>query len=463
MPADSTIFAPATAAGKAGVAVLRISGPNAGAALAAIGVSPLPQPRVATLVKLRAAPDGGSTPRSGSASDSASPSGDIIDNALALWFPAPASFTGEDVAELHVHGSRAVMKAILGVLSDLPGLRMAEPGEFSRRAYLNGKMDLTEVEGLADLIDAETEAQRAQALNALEGAQGARFKQLRETVVHALAHLEAYIDFPDEEIPPDVLSGIHADVRGLMANIESLLADNHRGERIRDGIRVVILGAPNAGKSTLLNALAQRDAAIVSATPGTTRDAIEVHLDIAGYAVTLIDTAGLRASSDDIEQEGIRRARAHAENADLRLVLFDGSQLPELDAESGALLTANSIALLTKSECLMTPAPDQIGTRPALAISAHTGDGMDALLDALKTYVAEEFAAHAHAPLITRERHRASLIIALQHLQSFLLCNAQELACEELRLAASEIGKITGIIAVDELLDHIFRDFCIGK
>ncbi len=425
----NTIFAPATAPGRAGIAVIRISGPAARQALSALGI-PLPAPRTALLADI-----GG------------------IDRGVVLWFPAPASFTGEDVAELHVHGSRAVLSALLKALGNMDGLRLAEPGEFARRAFLNGKLDLAEIEGLADLIDAETEAQRKQAQRALSGETSARFAALRAQILHALAHLEATIDFSDEDIPASLFATVNAEVKTLVNNMSALLADR-RGIRIRDGISIVILGAPNAGKSSLLNALARREAAIVSLNPGTTRDLIEVHLDIAGYACVLVDTAGLRDSDDAIEQEGIRRAKLRARHADIKLLLFDAAALPALDAATLALKDDAAICLVSRSDLADAPLP-------FASVSVKDEQSIDALLSTLAERLKNLIGGDA--PLIFRERHRQALAAAESHLQHFLNGLPVELACEELRLAAQAIGKISGKISVDELLDAIFKEFCIGK
>lgn len=443
---NTTIFAPATAPGRAGIAVIRISGPRAKDALAMLGVAPLPPPRAATLFTLL-------HPREKRP----------VDRAVVLWFPGPHSFTGDDVAELHVHGSRAVIRTLCDALGAMEHLRMAEPGEFARRAFFRGKMDLAEAEGLADLVDAETEAQRAQAIRVLRGEASARYERLRQQVLHALAHMEAVIDFPDEDLPAEVEQGISGEVRALADAIVKLLDDNRMGERIRDGISIVILGAPNVGKSSLLNALARRDAAIVSHTAGTTRDLIEVHMDIAGYACVLVDTAGLRDSADLIEQEGIRRARERAKASDIRVLLFDGTQLPALDEATVALAEANALVAVSKADALAAPLPGLVAGLRSLSVSVRGEPGIAPLLSALEARLRGMFDTGTEAPLITRARHREALTKAESHLQHFLSGGAIEIRCEELRQAALQLGKITGKIAVDELLDQIFREFCIGK
>ncbi|MGH6982238.1 MAG: tRNA uridine-5-carboxymethylaminomethyl(34) synthesis GTPase MnmE, partial [Stellaceae bacterium] len=406
------------------------------ALLAIVGLSPVA--RRATRVRFRD-PD----------------SGDIVDDGVAIYFPAPHSYTGEDVAEFHVHGSRAVIAALLEILGRREGFRLAEPGEFTRRAFENGKLDLTEAEAVADLVDAETAAQRRQALRQLDGVLGALYEDWRARLMRALARIEAEIDFPEEDLPPDLWAGIRGDVAALAAEISAHLADGRRGERLRDGVSVAILGPPNAGKSSLLNALARRDIAITSATAGTTRDVIEARLDLGGYPVLLADTAGLRPSGDEIEQEGVRRALARAEAADLRVVMLDATQPratidPRL-AGDGAIVVLNKIDL--------APGATMDG---ALRLSVATGEGMEALLKRLTEEVARR-AGDQSAPLITRARHRESLTLSAQSLIRFATATLPELAAEDLRQAARSLGRITGRVDVEDMLDIVFRDFCIGK
>lgn len=441
-----TIYAHASAPGRAGVAVFRISGPAARRAMISLGVERELKPREATLVTLRSRLTTHDLPPT------------PIDTALALYFPAPHSFTGEDVVELHTHGSRAVTKLLLEALGGIEGLRLAEAGEFARRAFLNGKLDLAQAEGLADLIDAETHSQHAQAMRQLGGQMTARVEALRMAILEPLALMEAYIDFPDEEIPESVLSQSSAQVAALRKELADLLDDKGIGEKIREGLEVVIIGAPNAGKSSLLNALARRDAAIVSPEAGTTRDLIEVAMEIGGYAVTLVDTAGIRETAGAIESEGIRRALARAEHADITLRLFDGVTMAESISDMLVETDNRTLRVATKSD--LAPLPDL--PQHILSISTVTGDGMDGLIEALKAKVAEAMDGAA-SPLITRARHRAAIGEALAALARFDAHAPLELSCEELRLAAAAIGKITGKIWVDDVLDLVFSRFCIGK
>ena len=458
-----TIFAPSTAAGRAGVAVVRVSGSRAGAALKAIGGVASPAPREAALCTFR-------DPQSGV----------TIDRGLALWFPGPRSFTGEDVAEFHVHGGRAVVTALLDALAGQPGLRPAEAGEFTRRAFDNGKLDLAEVEGLADLIAAETEMQRRQALRQMGGALSRQAEAWRARLVQALAHLEAEIDFPDEEVPEGLHRQVRESVAELEAEIAAALADEHRGERLRDGLMVAIIGAPNVGKSSLLNALSRRDAAIVAATAGTTRDVIEVHLDLGGLPVTLADTAGLRetddrddADWDPVEREGIRRSRERAAAADLKLAVFDRRAWPQADPETAALLDADTLILLNKCDLVSVEERASAGSeqlvalpeghrRAALEVSARSGAGLEDLLQRLGEACAARLGSGGGAA-ITRTRHRAALEDCRAALARAGAAALPELAAEDLRLAARALGRITGRVDVEDILDVVFREFCIGK
>ena len=385
--------------------------------------------------------------------------GTILDHGLVLWFPGPASATGEDIAEFHVHGGRAVVAAVLDALAALPGLRPAEPGEFARRAFLAGKLDLAQAEALADLIAADTEAQRAQAQRQLQGGLSRRLDRWRDEILRAVAHVEAAIDFADDEVPgADVVADTTVRVTALLPELRASL--DGRGERLRDGVHAVILGAPNVGKSSLLNRLAQRDAAIVSATAGTTRDVLEVHLDVGGYPVILADTAGLRATADEVEGEGVRRALDRAATADIKIAMFDAGVWPARDAATADLVDAS--ALVVVSKCDLLPYPPA-GTAAPHFLSARTGAGMDPFVAALGVAVAA--VAGSAEPALTRARHTAAVRECIACLERFEQDAALslELRAEELRLAARAIGRITGRVDVEDLLDVIFAEFCIGK
>ncbi len=440
-----TIFARASGAGRAGIAVIRVSGPGTGDALRRLCGRDPPPPRRATLVCIKD-PGGG----------------EALDEGLALWFPGPASYTGEDMAELHVHGGPVVVSAVLEALAACPGLRSAEPGEFTRRAFENGKLDLTAAEGLADLINAETEAQRRQALRQMQGGLGRLYESWRQRLLGALAHMEATIDFSDEDLPSGIDQAARRTVAGLQSEIAGHLGDDRRGERLRDGVHLAIIGPPNAGKSSLLNLLARRDAAIVSHTAGTTRDVIEVYLDLGGYPAMVADTAGLREGLDGVEMEGVRRARQRARDADLRLAVFDRETWPRVDPHTAELVDEDTIVLINKVD-LGAPAPPlEVNGRPALGISVLTGAGIDAMLAELQAEVAKRCLVSA-SPALTRARHREALEECRQALGRFLGAPAPELAAEDLRLAARALGRITGRLGVEDMLDVIFRDFCIGK
>ena len=393
--------------------------------------------------------------------------GEALDRGLVLWFPGPASFTGEDMAELHVHGGRAVVQEVLGRLGDLDGLRAAEPGDFTRRAFDNGKLDLAEVEGLADLIDAETAAQRKQALRQLGGYLSDTVADWRIRLTRTLAHLEAAIDFSDEDLPESLWREVHDEIAALTGEIDRTLADAHRGERLREGFHIAIVGAPNAGKSSLLNALARRDAAIVAETAGTTRDVVEVHLDLGGYAVILADTAGLRdvaGDGDAIEREGIRRAHAKAADADLKLALFDVGDPASPDPATVSLVDRTTLVVASKTDRFSGPPPVALAGHACIPVSARTGAGLADLLATLTEMLgARADTAPDEAPAITRVRHRHALDETRAALTRAAAAPLPELAAEDLRLASRALGRITGQVDVEDLLDVIFSDFCIGK
>ena len=443
MSPDGTIFALASGAGRAGVAVIRVSGPAAGPALAALTGREPPSPRQAVRAEF---------------SDSG---GDGLDDGLALWFPAPASFTGEDVAELHIHGGPAVIAAMLEALGAQDGLRPAEAGEFSRRAFENGKFDLTAAEGLADLIDAETEAQRRQARRQSRGALGRLYDTWRGRLTRAQALTEADLDFSDEDIPDDLLAEARALARAVAGEITGHLDDGHRGERLRDGLYLAIVGPPNAGKSSLLNRLARRDAAIVSDIAGTTRDVIDVHLDLDGYPLIAADTAGLREATDSIETEGVRRARERAGNADMTLAVFDGAA-GAFDPLTLDLIDEDTLIVVNKSDLPGTSCPDSLKGQPVYPLSAKTGEGFDALMAGLRKVAADRLSGGG-GPGPTRQRHRHALEACRDALERALAATEAELMGEDLRLAGRELGRITGRVDVEDLLDIIFSEFCIGK
>jgi tRNA modification GTPase len=434
-----TIFALSSGRPPAAIAVVRISGPRARDGLAALAPK-IPEPRRAALRKLR-------DPKTQA----------VLDQALVLWLPGPATETGEDMVELHLHGGRAVVAAVLGALGQVDGLRPAEPGEFTRRAFENGRLDLTAVEGLADLIFAETEAQRAQAMRQFSGLLGGRAEAWRTRLIEALALVEARIDFSDQDVPDDLIAPALQIARELHDAIADTLRDERRGERLRDGLVVAIAGPPNAGKSSLLNAIAKRDVAIVSPHAGTTRDVIEVHLDLHGLPVMLLDTAGIRESDDPVEQEGVRRARARAAAADLVLWVTDATASIASSPPRARKhwIIRNKIDLVGATASVDAPADG------SLALSATSGVGIDRLVAALADYAESSFAEPA---IVTRERHRRALHEAAGALARALAERAREdILAEELRLAARALGRLTGRVDVEDILDVIFRDFCIGK
>ncbi len=431
MTSQATIFALASAPGRAGLGVVRVSGPKAGAALAALA-GPLPPARKASLRKLVWQGEG-------------------LDEALVLWFAAPASFTGEDVAEFHIHGGRAVRDALFAAFSQM-GLRPAEPGEFSRRAVENGRFDLTRAEGVADLTEAETPAQLRQALRQYEGALADLYEGWRARLKSALGRAEAAIDFSDDGVGDSEFAASRAVAAEITEEIQRHLDDSGRGEALREGLRLAIVGPPNAGKSSLLNRLAQRDVAIVSDTPGTTRDVIAVTLNLGGYAVHVADTAGLRVTSDAVEAEGVRRARAQADASHLTLLLLDGSGSADIP-----LGIRPDLIVWNKSDLA------DFQKREGLCVSLKSGLGVDALLAALTQLVEKRLETKDQSPALSRPRHRHALEEALAALRHGASADAPELFAEDLRLALRSLGRITGAVDVEEILDSVFRDFCIGK
>ncbi len=447
--ADQTIFALASGRAGAAVAVIRISGPAAGDVLSGLTGRPISghEPRKACLRTLRDA-------------------GEAIDQSLVLWFPGPASFTGEDMAELHVHGGEAVIEALLQAIGRRAGCRAAEPGEFTRRAFENGKLDLTQAEGIADLVAAETEAQRRQALRQTEGALGRLYASWRERLVRAAAYLEAAIDFAEDDLPDDLTEQVASVLDGVRQELAAHLADHGRGRRLRDGVRLAILGRPNAGKSSFLNWLAGRDAAIVSATPGTTRDVVQVVLNLGGYPVAAADTAGVRKTDDPVEAEGVRRAKAAAAGADVRLLILDGARAePESGLAAELSLEAGDVVAWNKSD-LSPRAPENWAGFDVTAISLKTGSGLGELESRLTGRVSA-LSGVTGAPAPTRARHR----LALEDAEAAMVRAGDgwrdglgpEVVAEDVRAASGALGAITGRVGVEDLLDVIFKDFCIGK
>jgi tRNA modification GTPase len=449
-PREQTIFALSSGRPPSAIAMVRLSGPEAGTVLSALAAK-IPTPRMATRVLLR---DANRQP---------------IDDAVALWFPGPASATGEDVAEFHVHGGRAVLAALFATLSAFADVRAAEPGEFTRRAFENGKLDLTEAEGLDDLIHADTDRQRRQALRQLKGLLGDKARDWRDQIIEAAALIEAGIDFADDgDVPAELIAPALARIKALLGEIEQVLAAQGRSERLREGLVVAIAGPPNVGKSTLMNQLARREVAIVSPHAGTTRDVIEVQLDLDGYPVTVIDTAGIRETEDPVEQEGVRRARARASEADLVLWMSDPQHKGNPQSAVQVWKVHNKIDLgatiAESSGCEKSAAALKDGQGTDFRISAMRGDGIGDLIDALVRF-AQNFFGSVDEGLIGRERQRKLLEQAAVSLRRGIAVvgAGEELAAEDLRSAANSLGRLLGRVDVEDILDVIFRQFCIGK
>ncbi len=468
---DDTIYAIASGSGRAAIAVMRLSGPLSRDALSALCGGRVPQPRHASLRRLK------------------DTDGVVLDQAMVLWLPGPGTYTGEDSAELFLHGGRAVTDGVAMALVAL-GLRPAEPGEFTRRAFLNGRMDLVEAEAVHDLISAETEAQRRQALRQLDGELGCVYRHWSDRLRFMLAQQEALIDFPDEDLPPEVEAELAATLDSLRTEIAAHLNDARRGEKLREGLVFAITGPPNVGKSSLINALAERDVAIVSPTPGTTRDALETRVVLGGVPVTLVDTAGLRETTDTIEAEGVRRALSRAEDADLVIEVIEYGSFAEPAAPSFVILGLDPRTAATTGGAVGGPRvkPEDGGGRlpvgastggvriqvanksdlghsappGAILISALTGAGLDTLRDRLSA-AARALTETSGPPPLTRARHRAALLEALDRLNAAAETTLPELRGEDLRLALRAIGRITGHVGVEDILDTLFRQFCIGK
>ncbi|MES2833580.1 MAG: tRNA uridine-5-carboxymethylaminomethyl(34) synthesis GTPase MnmE [Pseudomonadota bacterium] len=434
---SDTIFALATPPGRGAIAILRLSGPGTDAALAALGADGL-KPRMASLRTL-------------------TKEGAAIDQALVLRFPAPHSYTGEDCAELHLHGGRAVVETVAEALSTL-GLRPADPGEFTRRAFENGRMDLAQAEAVADLIDAETTAQAAQALGQLDGALSQTYAGFRRDLLTALALVEAEIDFPDEEVPDNLARTAGPVLDRLIGDLNAALSDADRGRRVREGYRIVLIGETNAGKSSLFNALVEREAAIVTPIAGTTRDVLDADLIIGGYAVTLSDTAGLRDSDDPVEAEGVRRAQARARDADLRLWVRSPH---EAASAAGQYVRGEDLVVLAKADVGRAEA---VAGLAAISISTKTGQGLAELHEWIAARLARDLSG-ADFPAVTRERHRRRLTEALAALEAGrrALDVAPEMAGDDLRRAADSLARVTGAIGVEDILGEVFSTFCIGK
>ena len=445
-----TVYALSTPPGRGAIAIIRITGSHAATTLEKLTGRPVPQPRQAAL---RVLSDPGT--------------GDPIDSGLVLFFQAPHSYTSEDMAELHIHGGIAIVDSLLGVLSQLEGLRPAEPGEFTRLAVLNGRMDLTQAEAVADMIDSETMAQQKQAFRQMQGALGTLYEGWRQKLASSLAHLEADIEFADEDLPGGIGQAVLADVATLNDEIASHIRDD-RGRSLRHGVEIAIIGAPNVGKSSLLNYLVGREAAIVSARAGTTRDIVEVSLTLGGVPAVLADTAGIREAGDEIEREGVRRALKRASEADIRLHVTAFGDIPHSDGVNSdkASFQAGDIYVANKRDIGETTRPPNIHEDDFFGVSAETGAGMPAFIQALNARVQQNFGL-AERPALTRTRHRIALQAAsvalnrgLERAESDM---GLELVAEDLRLAMREIGRITGAVDVESLLDIVFRDFCIGK
>jgi len=442
-----TIYALSTGPGISGIAIIRVSGEDTKKVIELLTNATLPNPRVATLRKINKID-----------------TSELIDEAIILWFPAPQSYTGEDMAEIHIHGSKAVIEALHATISEIQNCRLAEPGEFTKLAFQNGKINLLKAESIADLISAETEIQRQQAIKIMNGKSADKFNNLREKLLKILSHVEAKIDFPDEDLPEDIFKNIKKISNEVIFNIKKILDDQKVGERIREGFKIAIIGPINAGKSSLLNHLSNRDVAIVSEIAGTTRDVIETHLNIDGYPVVVSDTAGIRESKNEIEKKGIKLALEKAEDADLKLIVIDAKSL-DFKGVLKELMDENAILVINKSDLLNKDLNLEIKNLEHVLISVKNNINLEDLILKIKNKLKNKFITSEDI-LITRERHRQHLEQSLNYLKNFEEKNEAkdfDKAAEDLRLATRHLGMIVGKVDVEEILGSIFNDFCIGK
>ena len=442
-----TIYALSSGPGLSGISVIRISGPNTKKVLKNITFLPLPNPKVASLRKFK-------DPQTQ----------ELIDEGILLWFPGPKSYTGEDMAELHVHGSKAVIHTIHRALSKIDGCRLAEPGEFTKIAFQNGKINLLKAESISDLISSETEIQRRQALKIMSGKSSDKFNSLRERLLKILSNIEAKIDFPDEDLPDNILKNIHSETKSIKNEIDKILNDQKVGERIREGFKIAIVGPTNAGKSSLLNYLSKRDIAIVSEIAGTTRDVIEAHLNLNGYPVVISDTAGIRDSKDEIEKKGIKLALERAEKADLNLIVIEPKSV-DFSSFLKKFRPKNSILVINKMELGIDNITEEIENYETVLISIKKEKNLDKLINLIKENLKNKFILQDDI-YITRQRHRTNLEKCVEHLTNFEEKKSLEdfdKAAEDLRLATRYLGTIVGKVDVEEILGSIFNDFCIGK
>ncbi len=442
-----TIYALSSGPGISGVAIIRISGPEASNVIKSLTGKEIPKPRMATLTKINNIN-----------------TSELIDEGIIIWFPGPESYTGEDMVEIHIHGSKAVIFALQNEIAKIKNCRLAAPGEFTKLAFQNGKINLLKAESIADLISAETEIQRLQAVKIMKGKSSEKFNQLREKLLKLLSFIEAKIDFPEEDLPDENIKKIKKDSTDVLNEIKKILDDQKVGEIIREGFKIAIVGPTNAGKSSLLNNLSNREVAIVSEIAGTTRDVIETHLNLDGYPVIISDTAGMRVSKDEIEKKGIKLSLDRAENADLKLVVVDAKSI-DLSAFSNDLLKNNAILVINKSDLLKNELDPKVTKLDHILISLKENYNIDKLILKIKNILKNKFISEEDI-LITRERHRQHLIQSADHLKNFLNKNDKkdfDKGAEDLRLATRHLGMIVGKVDVEEILGSIFNDFCIGK